>query len=326
MSWIEKNWYREQGKLTLTAALLSPLSLLFWVLSSIRRGLFRVGIKKQHRLAVPVVIIGNISVGGNGKTPLVVRLAQWLKQQGYHPGVLSRGYGGKGANYPMTVERDSDAAVVGDEPAFMRQHIHCPLVVDPDRVRGANHLINEHKCNIILCDDGLQHYRLGRDIEIVVMDGVRRTGNGFLLPMGPLREGQWRLDTVDFVVCNGGGVKSGEHPMTLEPGRLVNVKYPQQNLSVAELKRPVTAVAAIGNPDRFFDLLRAKQVKLKDCIAFADHHQFTERDMPEGTVLMTEKDAIKCRGFASDDWWYLPVTAKLTEEFKQQLHGRLKAL
>ena len=321
---IEQLWFRSDNRTSALLWLLLPLTLLFWLLSSLRRRLFAWGIKRSEQISVPVVVVGNITVGGNGKTPLVIRLAQWLRQQGMHPGVVSRGYGGKAPHYPFSVEPDSDPAVVGDEPVLMRQHLPCPLVVDPNRARGANYLVEHHKCDVLISDDGLQHYRLGRDIEIMVVDGERRFGNGWLLPMGPLREGLWRAEQVDFVILNGGQVNNGEHLMTLEPGRLVNVKYPSQTKATSDLNKPVTAAAAIGNPARFFNLLEQKQVKLKASLSFADHHQFQPDDLPEDTVVMTEKDAVKCRAFAKEDWWYLPVSAKLSEQFKTAFMEQLK--
>jgi tetraacyldisaccharide 4'-kinase len=301
-----------------------PLSALFWLLSAVRRSLFRLHIKPSIDMSVPVIVVGNISVGGNGKTPLVVYLAKRLRQEGYHPGVLSRGYAGKNASYPMKVEQSSTVDVVGDEAILMRQHINCPLVVDPVRPRGALELINKYKCDVIICDDGLQHYALNRDVEIVVMDGQRRCGNTLLLPAGPLREGAWRLDTIDFLVLNGGLVSNGEYLMSLEAGKLINVKHPNKSLSLNNLTLPVTALAGIGNPQRFFSLLEKKQVKLKDQICFVDHHLFCEQDIPSGTVIMTEKDAVKCTQIAHDDCWYLPVSASLTRQFESQLLQKLK--
>jgi tetraacyldisaccharide 4'-kinase len=305
---------------------LCPVMLLFAAMAWARRQAFEKGYISAHKISVPVIIVGNISVGGNGKTPLVIRLAQLLKQQGLRPGVLSRGYGGKSAKYPLTVLPDSSPKVVGDEPVLMKQHLSCAMVVDPDRPRGAKYLVDNHKCNVIICDDGLQHYALKRDIEIVVMDGKRRCGSGFLLPMGPLRESQKRLASVDFVVVNGGSVKTGEHLMGLEPGGLINVKNPSRSQSLSSLNAPVVAVAGIGNPQRFFRLLQSRSVKLKTCLSFADHHQFTVKDLPRETLLMTEKDAVKCRPFAFEDWWYLPVSAKLTASFEQQLLNKLRNL
>lgn len=306
--------------------LLLPLMLLFALLSSLRRLLYRKGIFSSSKVSVPVIVVGNISVGGNGKTPLVIYLCDLLRQQGYYPGVLSRGYGGKAKQYPMSVGAHTTSDEAGDEPLLIKKRVNCPVVVDPVRPRGAKSLIENHHCNVIICDDGLQHYALQRDIEIVVVDGIRRLGNNQLLPVGPLREGAWRLKDADFVVVNGGETKNGEYRMSLESGRLVNVKFPSQTKSVSELKSAATVAAGIGHPERFFSVMRSKGVKIKAALSFADHYQFKPGDLPEGTVLMTEKDAVKCQGFASDNWWFLPVSANLTAQFKDGLLKRLKQI
>lgn len=324
MNWIDNMWYSPSWYHWPVIMLLLPLSALFWLLSALRRTLFRTKIKPSINIPVPVIVVGNISVGGNGKTPLVVYLAKRLRQEGYHPGVLSRGYGGKNATYPMTVEYTSNVDVVGDEATLMRQHINGPLVVDPVRPRGAMELVDKYKCDVIICDDGLQHYALNTDIKIVVIDGQRRCGNKLLLPAGPLREGLWRLDTVDFLVLNGGLVTNREYLMSLEAGKLINVKHPNKSLSIDDLTTPVSALAGIGNPQRFFSLLEKKQVKLKDRISFVDHHAYSVKDIPSTTVIMTEKDAVKCTQIAHDDCWYLPVSASLTRQFELQLVQKLK--
>jgi tetraacyldisaccharide 4'-kinase len=324
MNWITNIWYSPRIYHWPIIILLLPISLLFFVLSATRRRAFRLGLQSSSKVAVPVIVVGNITVGGNGKTPLVVYLANRLRQEGYRPGVLSRGYGGKNARYPMTVDSNSSAVIAGDEAILMQQHINSALVVDPIRVRGAQELVDKHKCDLIICDDGLQHYALERDIEIAVVDGQRRTGNNMLLPAGPLREGKWRLGTVDFVVVNGGLVTNGEYLMSLESGRLVNLKYPNKSLSISDLNTDVTAIAGIGNPQRFFTLLKQKQVRIKKCVSFIDHHKFTHSDIPSGTVIMTEKDAVKCLDFAHNDCWYLPVSASLTAQFQQQLLLKVK--
>lgn len=326
MSWIDEMWYSPNWYHWPVIIVLLPLAALFWALSALRRNLFRLRIKSSIDIPVPVIVVGNISVGGNGKTPLVVYLAKRLRQEGYHPGVLSRGYGGKEACYPMTVESSSLVALAGDEAILMRRHINCPLVVDPMRPRGAIELVNKHKCDVIICDDGLQHYPLNRDIEIVVMDGQRRCGNNLLLPAGPLREGAWRLNTADLLVLNGGVVSNGEFLMSLEAGKLINVKNPIRSLSISSLTMPVTALAAIGNPQRFFSMLQKKQVKIKKQLSFVDHHVFKKGDIPEGPVIMTEKDAVKCTQIAHDDCWYLPVSASLTYQFQTQLLQKLKVV
>lgn len=324
MSLVDKIWYHPKWYHWIVIVLLLPLSVLFWMLSSARRGLFKSKLKASNRLSVPIIVVGNISVGGNGKTPLVVYLANRLKQQGYRVGVLSRGYGGKANSYPMSVGKDSTPEQVGDEPILMRSHINCPLMVDPNRTRGAQGLIDKHNCNLILCDDGLQHYAMQRDIEIAVIDGKRQLGNGFLLPAGPLREGRWRLHTVDLVVLNGGNVRPNQYLMGLETGQLVNVKQPSKTMPISQISGAVVAAAGIGNPSRFFDLLEQKQVKIKQRLSFVDHHNFSEHDLPNETVLMTEKDAVKCTGFAHPDWWYLPVKATLPAQFEQQLFDLIR--
>lgn len=324
MSWIEKNWYRDTVHPLLW--LLLPLMLLFWLVSGVRRWAYQHGVKSSQRVNASVIVVGNISVGGNGKTPLVVALVRMLTEQGYRPGVLSRGYGGQGISYPAAVGPDSSPAEFGDEPVLMRANLDCPLVVDPNRARGATCLIEGHGCDLIVCDDGLQHYALARDIEIAVVDGNRQLGNRRLLPVGPLREGPWRLNSVDFVVQNGGAETAGRHLMTLDAQRLVNVADPQKRKELAEIDTPVHAIAGIGHPQRFFDLLADNGVALKSSQAFPDHHGFSQEDLPAGCVLMTEKDAVKCRLFAQPDWWYLPVEAQLGKEFTQALINRLKAV
>jgi tetraacyldisaccharide 4'-kinase len=322
---LTKLWYAPRWYHWAVIILLLPFTLLFVLLSALRRWLFYWGLKASVKVNVPVIVVGNISVGGNGKTPLVVFIAQLLTENGYRPGVLTRGYGAKSIAYPLSVEATSQVREVGDEPMLMRQHILCPLVVDPQRSRGAAHLVNSHGCNVIICDDGLQHYALQRDIEIVVMDGQRRCGNQLLLPAGPLREGQWRLDTVDFIVVNGQNHQEHEYLMTLKPDQLVNVLDPTLTKAVDALPNDTVAVAGIGNPLRFFKMLPTLGIQPAQCISFPDHHQFSSQDFPfTSSVLMTEKDAVKCRHFAKNNWWYLPVQAQLSSDFSQQLLHKLQ--
>ncbi|GAA0852732.1 tetraacyldisaccharide 4'-kinase [Aliiglaciecola litoralis] len=325
MTLIEKVWYQPTPTFIILKWLLFPLMWVFWCLSSIRRIGYRNGWLKSWRVDVPVIIVGNISVGGNGKTPLVVYLANWLVEQGYKPGILSRGYGGKSSFYPAGVDSQSDVAKVGDEPILIKQRVSCPVVVDPKRTRGAKYLKDKYQCNIILCDDGLQHYALQRDIEIVVVDGSRRYGNRWLLPMGPLRESEGRVKSVDFVVNNGGPAGKDEVLMEIEPDDLINVKNVNQSMPLSDLSE-ATAVAAIGNPERFFSLLDHHNVTLKQRLSFIDHYQFKAQDIPDGTVVMTEKDAVKCRAIAHEDWWFLPIRATLPDTFLMALKQRLDTL
>jgi tetraacyldisaccharide 4'-kinase len=275
-------------------------------------------------MKVPVIIVGNVSVGGNGKTPLVIWLARYLTNQGYRPGVLSRGYGGHAGEYPRAVQADDDPRVVGDEPTLMAARLNCPVVIDPIRVRGARCLQDHYQCDLIICDDGLQHYALCRDIEIAVFDGMRRHGNQRLLPVGPLREPLSRLNKVDLIVNNGGQAGDNEYLMKLVPGQVVNLLNGELKTEYL-FQQSVTAVAGIGNPDRFFKMAKNCGVNLNQCLAFDDHHPFKLSDLPAGTVLMTEKDAVKCRAFAQPDWWYIPVEAELDDSFGLALISCLNA-
>lgn len=323
---IESIWYSPNPWRHPIVWLLAPLGALFYLISTFRRMLYRAGIFKQKHPGVPVIIVGNISVGGNGKTPLVVHLVNVLRKQGYRPGVLSRGYGASVKHFPYSVQAEDTASLVGDEPVLLFQNLHCPLVIDPKRPRGADTLIDQHHCDVIICDDGLQHYALTRDVEIVVVDGTRRFGNGLLLPLGPLRETTARLNSVDFVVANGKASCESEYVMHLHPGKLVNLMDSRHTMELESINGPVTALAGIGNPKRFFDLLKSHQVSLTNTLSFIDHHQFSPQDIPKGTVIMTEKDAVKCREFAHNDCWYLPVAAQLEDDFDKQILGRIQLL
>uniref|UniRef100_A0A486XGL5 Tetraacyldisaccharide 4'-kinase n=1 Tax=Rheinheimera sp. BAL341 TaxID=1708203 RepID=A0A486XGL5_9GAMM len=295
-------WY-QQGRIYW---LLLPLSALYWLLSALRRALFRYGLKRQIKLPVPVIVVGNISVGGTGKTPFTLLLADLLRQQGWRPGIISRGYGAR-ITQPVLVSKTSDARQVGDEPLLLAQTSDCPVVVCPDRVAAAQHLLANSDCNIIISDDGLQHYRLARDIEIVLLDGHRGLGNGHLLPAGPLREGIWRLGQVDLVVANSAASALADGVMLLQPTAA-------QSLISKALLSPcaVSLVAGIGNPQRFENTVRTAGFSIQGRHYFTDHHQFIAADFDAipGPVLMTEKDAVKCRPFAQPDWYSLAVQAK----------------
>ncbi|WKE67049.1 tetraacyldisaccharide 4'-kinase [Gallaecimonas kandeliae] len=299
-------WYQKAGW---QAWLLSPLTGLFWLVSALRRLLFRLGLKKVYRAPVPVIIVGNLSVGGNGKTPVVLALAESLKEAGLKPGLIARGYGAKGP-FPALVKADSPAAAVGDEARLLAKRSGLPMAVGPDRRAAIELLLADQDVDVIISDDGLQHYALSRDIEIVVMDGERRLGNGWLLPSGPLREGAWRLDKVDFVVVNGGMAGPGQYAMTLNQGLPKRVADDVE-LPWEQLPARVKAAAGIGNPGRFFASLAQRGLELERRLAFADHHAFSAADFAgvEGTLLMTEKDAVKCQPFAADSWYYVPVEA-----------------
>ncbi|WP_028116633.1 tetraacyldisaccharide 4'-kinase [Ferrimonas senticii] len=325
-SWLEKAW--QQGHPLLW--LLLPLQWLFIAISGLRRWLFASGIKPSITLPVPVVVVGNISVGGNGKTPVVLYLVELLRQQGYRPGIISRGYGGDNSAHPMLVNGDSDARLCGDEPKLLAQRSGVPLAVGSDRIAAAELLLATDMVDIIVSDDGMQHYRLGRTLEVAVIDGQRRFGNGHRLPMGPLREPVSRLQQCDLLICNGGEPQADEFLMTLEPAPWQRV----DGSGAAAPQGELVAMAGIGHPPRFFATISELGLNPVASHGFADHQPYS-LDMlaplakPQQALLMTEKDAVKCRDFALANWYYLPVSANLGARFdsrfitllKEKLHG-----
>lgn len=320
--WIERQWYSRGSAIRL----LAPLSWAYARLASLRRRLYHSGWLKSSGPGCAVVVIGNLSVGGTGKTPLVIWLAGFLIRQGFRPGVVSRGYGGRAAEYPQAVEPDSDPRVVGDEALLISRRTGCPMTVGPDRVRAARSLRDKAGCDIIISDDGLQHYALKRDLEIVVIDAARRFGNGFCLPAGPLREGESRLDEVDLVVYNGAPGPLG-FEMKLAGEEAVNNCDPDLKVSLADFSSiRCHALAGIGNPGRFFDHLKTRGLRF-DSHIFPDHHPFVAGDLRFGDdapVLMTEKDAVKCIGFSQPNHWHVPVQAELEKGFETRLLQLLK--
>ncbi len=319
--WIERAW--QQGHPLLW--LLAPLTALFIGVTALRRGLYRLGGLKSHRLSVPVVVVGNISVGGNGKTPTVLYLVELLKARGFRPGIISRGYGGHADHYPLRLTSNTPAEQCGDEPLLMARRSGVPVAVGPDRVAAGQLLIDSGEVDILISDDGMQHYRLARTLEVAVIDGERRLGNGHRLPMGPLRESPARLQQCDFRLCNGGRAQPGEWPMALVPGRWQAV----DGRGHARPGAPSVAMAGIGHPPRFFATLEAMGVRPQRCVGFPDHQAYeaatlTALTPADEALLMTEKDAVKCRAFARENWYYLPVTASLGPDFDGQFMAKLK--
>lgn len=328
---LSRFWYRGAWWLWL----LAPFSLLFALVSATRRALFSLGLKRVYRAPVPVIVVGNLSVGGNGKTPVVVWLVHWLRAQGYNPGVISRGYGGNSEHYPLLVQADTPAAVAGDEPVLIVKRTACPLVVSPKRGEAAA-LLASCGVDIIISDDGLQHYALARDIELLVVDGQRRFGNGHLLPMGPLRERKWRLEQVDAIINNGGPAEHNEFLMTLAPGKLVPVNHTDNcndNCTDNDTDSPlpparVHALAGIGHPPRFFSMLERLGFILEQRVALADHQPVASsvlHSLHSAPLLITEKDAVKWPG-GHHNTWYVPVDAHLPSAFEHLLLTRLKEL
>jgi tetraacyldisaccharide 4'-kinase len=284
---------------------------------ALRRALYRAGVLPSYRLSVPVIVVGNITAGGTGKTPLVLWVCDFLREQGYEPGIVSRGYGGRGDT--MAVRADTAPDIAGDEPVLLAQRSRCPVWIGRDRVAAARALMAANpQCSVIVSDDGLQHYRLQRDVEIAVLDGSRGTGNGLLLPAGPLRESTGRLAGVDAVVVTGEpalpGAGARTFAMRLDGNLFYNLLNPafHQETGAFHGKR-VHAVAGIGNPARFFDHLQRLGLSFA-AHAFPDHHAYAQADLELGdadAIIMTEKDAIKCASFARENHWVLPVDARV---------------
>lgn len=310
---VEQVWYGEH----ILSYVLAPVSWVYKFIISARKIAYGSGLIPVKRFKVPVIVIGNITVGGTGKTPLTIWLANYLKDKGLKPGIVSRGYGVRAGAKPQQVRPDSNPFLVGDEAVLIARQTRCPVAVAADRVKAVEGLLEHYDINVIISDDGLQHLPLYRDIEIVVIDGDRRFGNGRCLPAGPLREPVKCLDQVDLVVANSKAGK-GEHLMEYQSGLLRSLTQPDQEMETGELRgQTVHAVAGIGNPGRFISRLRREGLQVIKHL-YPDHHPFVRADLDFGDdlpVVMTEKDAVKCEGFATERCWYLPVKAKLAETF-----------
>ena len=304
---------------------LALLSLPYEAAVRTRRTAFRRGLRRSHRIGAPVVVVGNIAAGGTGKTPLVVWLVRCLRRHGYRPGVICSGYRGIARDWPRCVHEDSDPAAVGDEAVLVARRCGCPVVAGRDRVAAGRLLLRRSDCDVVVSDDGLQHYRLARDLEIAVLDGRRRHGTGWCLPAGPLREPVSRLESVDFVVAKG-RPGEGEYRMDLTGRTLRLAADDSVAIDAAELSSsPVHAVAGIGNPASFFGRLGDLGLRIIPRV-FSDHHSFSAEDIEfrdEQPVIMTEKDAVKCRGFAGRRHWYLPVDAEVDPALEPDLIARL---
>lgn len=323
------------GKRAPLAIVLLPLSLLFAVITGLRRLLFRRGLLGSQRLPVPVIIVGNIHVGGVGKTPLTLHLAEVLRRGGFNPGIISRGYGRQGHGL-VQVGADSAVDDVGDEPLLLHLGSACPVVVGRDRVAAGRHLLRQcPDVDVVLCDDGLQHYRLQRDIELCVLDGFRGWGNGWLLPAGPLREGRGRLCSVDALIIHGdAALLPGLPPqaacfhMQLQAGSIYRLQDRHTPLAPASLQgRRVLAMAGIGDPQRFFASVQALGITA-ETRAFPDHHRYCAADLvtEAEVILMTEKDAVKCQALDDGKIHVLPVAACVEPDLGHWLlnHSRLK--
>lgn len=307
--WFNQVWY-EQAR---PPWWLKPLSLAYGAVVSTRRFAYR-HLRRARRLDRPVVIVGNLSVGGTGKTPLVCWLALALRARGYHPGIVTRGYGGR-AREPRRVAPDADPLEVGDEAVLLARRTRLPVAIARERASAAELLVAAG-CDVIVSDDGLQHYALARDCEIIVIDGDRRFGNGWLLPAGPLREGRARLASADLIVVNGAReVIEGALGMRLDADHAIALRDHRERPLRAFAGTRVHAVAGIGHPERFFSMLRAHGIEV-DGHPHPDHARFEAADIrfeDDAAVLMTEKDAVKCERMADHRHWFVPVGARFEE-------------
>lgn len=319
-------WYAGHPALSL----LRPLEWLYRAVVQRKRARFLAGEGEIYRAPVPVVVVGNITVGGTGKTPMILWLIEHCRRQGLRVGVVSRGYGAQPPQLPWRVQADQAASVAGDEPLLIVQRSGVPLMIDPDRSRAVAALLAAEPLDLILSDDGLQHYRLARDLELVLIDAARGLGNRHCLPAGPLREPVERLQSVDALLYNGASsdLQDG-YGFTLQPRTLVNLRSgEQQPLSHFPAGQALHAVAGIGNPQRFFNTLEGLHWR-PVAHAFADHAPYSAELLsfsPALPVLMTEKDAVKCRTFAADDWWYLAVDAEPSAAFVVWFDQQLQRL
>lgn len=318
-------WYEQRGWLVL----FRPLSALYSRIALARRQRSLDNPSASWQPPVPLVVVGNITLGGTGKTPMVIWLVEHFRSRGLRVGVISRGYGGKPPSRPWRVQPTQDGPQqVGDEPLLIASRCQVPVVVDPDRARAGRYLLEHSPVDVIISDDGLQHYRMGRTLELVMIDHARGLGNARCLPEGPLREPASRLEHIDLLVRTGAdGDTHGAYAMGLQPTALVNLKTGER-LTPSQWRAPprVQAVAGIGNPERFGKTLESLGL-VPELHAFADHAQYNEHSFNAfdhgEPLVMTEKDAIKCAGFARDNWWYLSVEADLSSAFIEALHTRL---
>lgn len=344
--WITKAWY---GGLPWTWVFLPLMFIYGWVVHRKRKAFLK---RPSAKLSVPVIVVGNITAGGTGKTPVVQSIVRHLQAEGWSPAIVTRGYGAQLKDFPHIIDSQDSVALVGDEPYMMAQSLGVPVVVDPQRNRAAQLCISSDaiQADVIICDDGLQHYGLNRDIEICVIDGARGLGNGQLIPVGPLREPQSRLGTVNYVLFNGVGehakilsntIMAAHKPKVdcaefeLSPKQWVNVKsgetVPITGLNGAQVGERPLALAGIGNPQRFFNTIARLGIEATTK-AFPDHYEYCSEDFSQDSLgrytslLMTQKDAVKMSQIATDNMWYLEVSAAIPSGLLQALTEELSEL
>ncbi len=328
--WLENTWYGKGWISTLSRWLLMPLTALYCFVSKLK------SCKEECSaplLGCPVVVVGNITVGGTGKTPLVIHVVKLLQKSGYKPAIITRGYGGKASSWPQSVTADSDTDLVGDEAVLMASRTAVPVYAGPNRVESVQKIDEEHDCDVIISDDGMQHYKLYRDIQIAVIDGKRLLGNGYCLPSGPLRERKKGLNKCDMIVVNGETPATENwYSMQVDGNILINLKTSEEKLLNAFKdegeNKQIHAVTGIGNPQRFYSTLEKHGLKLSKH-DYPDHYNFQAVDLQfndDLPIVMTEKDAVKCKSFASDKLWYLPVSAKFNGQFDKDFLAKIQSL
>jgi len=325
--WLENIWYKQGVSAVFGKFLLLPLTGLYCAINHYQR---QKQSKNHPKLSCPVIVVGNITVGGTGKTPLTIHLVKLLQQAGYKPAIITRGYGGKATSWPQSVTPETDPTLAGDEAVLMASRTGVPVYAGADRLLSIKKLLESNVCDVIISDDGMQHYKLPRDIQIAVIDGKRKFGNGYCLPSGPMREPKQRLKYSDLIVVNGKFTKESEDEkqwlsMTLTGDVLVNLQT-GKGIAIQQFsEKTIHAVTGIGNPQRFYYSLEQGGLTVITH-SFPDHHDFQPDDLvfnDDLLIVMTEKDAVKCKSFAGDNCWYLPVTATLDKDFDVKLLAKL---
>ena len=304
--------------------LVLPISAVFYIISKIRQTFYQLGIFKVNQFDVPVIVVGNITVGGSGKTPVVIKLVEYFQKQGKQVGVVSRGYGGSHVGRSLLVESNTQPSLSGDEPLLIAISTGVPVMVNKDRSQAVRDLISQCQVDVVISDDGLQHYTMDRAVEIAVVDGNRRFGNQFFLPAGPLRESQNRLNQVDFIINNGSAFP-GEISAKLTPVSFISALNEQEFPLDFFKGQYCHGVAGIGHPDRFFDTLNQFNIQLEKH-NFSDHYQYQSSDLEfedNHPIIMTAKDWVKCKEFANDKMYYLKVDLDISENFLNELSEKL---
>ena len=325
MKSLDKYWYDSNS----VSLLLRPVSWLYCFIVLFRKILYSLNIKKSFSADKPVVVVGNIAVGGSGKTPLLIALCDYLQSKGFKPGIVSRGYGGTEMGVKQVAD-NTPASLVGDEPLMIYQKTLLPVVVGADRVAAVEFLLNNNQCDVVLSDDGLQHYRMKRALELCVVDSLRLHGNGYCLPSGPLREPQSRLQNVDIVVYSGvsDAANSQQNSYSLDFVNLRSLDGNEQKPVSSLMGKTVHAIAGIGYPSRFFQQLRDSGLTIVEH-AFSDHYKYEQNDFSawdKSCIIMTEKDAVKCRDLTLTDAWFVDVKANFSASLKIQLTEKLLPL